>query len=37
MMPATVRTPPTMAQVEVRKWAKDCLVSRCRTSIGEIS
>ena len=57
MMDATVRTPPTMAQVlnverwtckqsdrivinqthEVRKCAKDCLVSECTTKRGEMS
>lgn len=37
MMPATVRIPPTIAHVDVKKCAMDWRVSRWMTSIGEIS
>ena len=34
---ATVRTPPTIAQVDVRKCANDCRPSEWTTNMGEIS
>ena len=36
-MPAVVKTPPTIAQSEVRKYEKDIVFSVNLTMIGEMS